>query len=147
MSIFYCLESLEMQTNQPQVLFQLGLALSKVVRLEEAIDQYRKAIALQADYAEAHNELAGLLFRTGIYDQSMQHYKRALEIRDDPVVHFNFAVFLQYMGNLEESKRHYKKVLDYNPTFVEGNSNMIAILLMRIVIYSLNVGYIPRNLG
>jgi predicted O-linked N-acetylglucosamine transferase (SPINDLY family) len=59
----------------------------------------------------------------------MQHYKRALEIRDDPVVHFYFAVFLQYMGNLEESKRHYKKVLDYNPTFVEGNSNMIAILL------------------
>ena len=129
MSIFYCLKALELQPNQPKVLFQLGVALSKVVRLNEAIEQFRKVIALQPDYVEAHNELAGLLFRTGIYDQSLQHYQRALEIRDDPVVHFNFAVFLQYMGNLDGSKKHYKKVLEFNPNFVEGNSNIIAILL------------------
>lgn len=129
MSIFYFLKSLELQPEQPQVLYKLGLSLARVGRNEEAVEYLRKAVALRPDSAEAHNNLAGVLFRSRIYDEAKDHFERSLELKDDPGVHFNYAVFLQFMGQLDQSKYHYRKVLDAAPNAVEANSNLIAILL------------------
>ena len=47
--------------------------------MDEAIDAYRKALALRADHADALNNLGYLLQEAGRLDEAIEHYRRALE--------------------------------------------------------------------
>ena len=52
-------------------------------RLDEAIDAFRRAIALRPDYAEAHNNLGNVFKDQGRLDEALACFRRALEARPD----------------------------------------------------------------
>ena len=59
------------------------LALAKQGRVDEAIVEYRKALRIKPDYAEAYNDLGGELLLRGQVDEAMALYRQALEINPD----------------------------------------------------------------
>ena len=57
----------------------LGIALADRGRIDEAIEQYRKALDINPDYVEAHNNLGIALASCGRIDEAIEHYRKALE--------------------------------------------------------------------
>ena len=55
------------------------LVLASRGRIDEALEQYRKALELQPSYAEAHNNLGLLLARRGQLDEAIAQFQKALE--------------------------------------------------------------------
>ena len=53
--------SLAVEPNQPRACNNLGNVYAAMERWEEAVENYRQAISLKADYAEAHHNLANVL--------------------------------------------------------------------------------------
>jgi tetratricopeptide (TPR) repeat protein len=49
-------------------------------RIDEAIAEYREALRLRPEYAQAHNNLGGILFRLGRLDEAQRHLGDAVRI-------------------------------------------------------------------
>ena len=61
----------------------LGLALSQSGRLNAAIAEYRKALALSPTQPRIHNNLGVALYRSGNASAAVAHFRAALAIRPD----------------------------------------------------------------
>ena len=48
--------------------------------MDEAIGQFQKALEINPNYAEAHNNLGNALLQKGQVDEAMAQYQKALEI-------------------------------------------------------------------
>jgi protein O-mannosyl-transferase len=73
----------------------LGSALARLGRLDEALASFQKAVRLQPDDAEAHSNLGNLLTERGRYDEALAHYHTALNSnRDDAETLNNLAWLL-----------------------------------------------------
>ena len=62
---------------------QARYSLGRRGRLDEAIADYRKALEIKPDYAEAHNNLGAVLAGRGQADEAIAHFRKALEVRPD----------------------------------------------------------------
>jgi tetratricopeptide (TPR) repeat protein len=104
--------------------FDLGFALQSKGRLEEAVEQYRKAVALEPSLAEAHNNL-GLALRTLKRPvEAKVALRKALGIRPDfALAHYNLGGALLDQKKLDEAVRAHRKadaLVPGNPLFKEG---------------------------
>jgi Flp pilus assembly protein TadD len=57
------------------------VALANLGRLPEAAGQFRDALALRPNYAEAHNDLGKVLMMEGKTAEAASHFREALRIR------------------------------------------------------------------
>ena len=60
--------------------YNLGNALYAAGALDEAIECYRRAIGLKADFAEAHSNLGVAFERQGRWADATECYRRATEL-------------------------------------------------------------------
>ena len=51
--------------------------------LNEATAQYQKALQINPNYVEAHNNLGIIYFRKGKMDEALSEYQKAIEIKPD----------------------------------------------------------------
>ena len=81
-------------------------------QLDEAIAQYRKALEIKPDYAEAHYNLGIALAGRGQIDEAIDHYRKALEIKPDYAkAHYNLGVALADVGRPNEALEHLQTAL------------------------------------
>jgi Tfp pilus assembly protein PilF len=78
-------------------------------RTDDAIDAYRRAIAINPNHAEAHNNL-GLALRTRHeYDAAVESFRQAMRLQPNyPAAQSNLVVALQDAGRITEDKTHAK---------------------------------------
>ena len=94
----------------------LGTALDKEGRLDEAMAEYRKALAIMPDFANAHNNLGFALFRKHRLDEAIEEYQAALE--SDPglvIARSNLGNTLLRVGRPKEAVEQFEKVLEIAP--------------------------------
>ncbi|MFO0946061.1 MAG: hypothetical protein U1D30_08960 [Planctomycetota bacterium] len=85
---------------------------------DSAIAEAEKAVALDANLAEAHSLLAQLLAERGDVGEAEKHYIIADQRESDSAnFHFNFARLLVRQGNGEHAKTQLKKALELRPDF------------------------------
>ena len=90
----------------------LGAALQSDGRLDDAIEHYRRAIAIRSDYAPAHNNMGAALRAKGQAADARASYERALAERPDyPEAHYNLANLLLDQGRLDEAIDHFRRAL------------------------------------
>lgn len=74
------------------VMYDKGLRAKEAKRYTEAITDFRNAVNLRPNFAEAWNELGFALRQTGQYAEALKAYDQALRIRP------NFPEALEYLG-------------------------------------------------
>jgi tetratricopeptide (TPR) repeat protein len=90
----------------------LAVALQAEGRLDEAIDRYRRAIAMRPEYAPAYNNLGTALHAKGRHDEAIATYQRALGLRlEYPQAHYNLANALNDAGRPREAAEHFRIAL------------------------------------
>jgi protein O-GlcNAc transferase len=133
--------------------FNLGDALWKQGRPEEAIDSFREAVRLLPNSPEARNNLGAVLQESGQLDEAIAEYRQALALSggsdgvagqstgspilpsawlgqtgDAFAAHSNLADALAKTNRQEEAIEHYRIALQRDPLAVKVRTNLGATL-------------------
>jgi len=109
--------------NLGSIFFQKG-------RMDEAFDQFQKALAIQPDYAQVNYNLATLFVQKGQVEKAIACFQKALAIKPNYTeAHYNFANVLLGRGRVDEAIVHYRKALEIRPDFAEAHNNLGNALL------------------
>jgi Tfp pilus assembly protein PilF len=98
--------------------YELGIALWKGKKPEQAVGYYRAAQALRPGTGAVHNGLGNALRDQGKPDEAAAEYRKAIDL--DPKYawhHFNLGLVLKDQGKLEEAAAEYRKAIDLDPKF------------------------------
>jgi protein O-mannosyl-transferase len=112
--------------------YNLGIVFSDEGETDQAIDQYRQAVALRPDYAEAHYNLGRLLVEQGHLDDAIAHYQKAVAINPaDAEAENNLGVTLFGIGRVDEAIVHYQKALEIQSDYAEASCNLANALIAK----------------
>jgi tetratricopeptide (TPR) repeat protein len=106
----------------------LGLALQNEGKMEEAIQQHRRALELNSSNAIAWNNLASALFATGKTKEAIESAEQGR--MQDPSLAFsyvNLGRFYEASGNVEQAISTYEEGLKRNPGNVRLQQNLARL--------------------
>src|SRR5271170_618463 len=107
----------------------LGNALARQGRLDQAVASYRQALKLDPGIADAHHNLANALSDLGQFEQAAASYRRALELNPQlEEAHNHLGNVLFELGQLNDAFTHYRRALVLKPDFAEAHNNVGIIL-------------------
>jgi len=108
----------------------LGVALAKAGRIQEAIGQYEESLQIDPDFALAQNNLAAALGKLGRTQEAIEHCIQALRIRPDYAeAHDNWGNALAQGGKYREAIEQYEQALRIRPDYAEAHYNLGAVLV------------------
>jgi tetratricopeptide (TPR) repeat protein len=96
---------------------------------EDAIDAYRRVVAIDPSYAAAWNNLGLLLHRMGRLDEALEAYRAALE--QDPrccEAAYNLGSLHEDQGAVDEAVAEYRRALELSPDYADAHFNLAGAL-------------------
>ncbi len=107
----------------------LGMALETSSRMEAAIAQYQKTIAIWPDYPGAKGHLCAALAEQGRIDESLGLFANQLPIiSTNASIHFRLGRALQQVGRLPEAIVCYKKAIELQEDMAIAHNNLAVVL-------------------
>lgn len=102
-----------------------GAALGATGRQAEAVDAYKKAIALSPKDVEAHFNAGNALKRLGRLDDAEVSYKKAISLKPDYAdAHNNLGNTYQALERLSEAEACYRNLISLKPDSIEAHNNL-----------------------
>ena len=98
-------------------------------RWKDAIDAYRRVVAIDPTYAAAWNNLGLLLHRMGRYDEAREAYDTA--VAQDPEcaeAAYNLGSLAEDQGDVEAAIAHYRRALEVSADYADAHFNLAAAL-------------------
>ena len=121
-------QMLRMHPNSFSVHFALGNSQSALRLHDLAINNYKKAIEIKPDLAEAYNNLGTCFGESGKLDEAIDSFKQAIAIQPRYAeACFNMGRYL----NSEEAIDSYKKAIELKPDFAGAYVNLGNLLRIR----------------
>ena len=106
-----------------------GITLKELGRLEEAEENFSRALAINPDSIHASFNLGLTLMELGRSKEAEVCYRRVLEINPNvPEAHNNIGIILYERGQLLEAEACYRRALTINPLFAVALSNLGSTL-------------------
>ena len=100
----------------------LGGANTGLGRIDAAIVNYKRAIEIKPDYAEAHGNLGGALQEKGDLTAAIASYNFAIKINPDYAeAHSNLGNALLAEGNRTAAIASYTRAIEINPDFASSS--------------------------
>jgi len=107
----------------------VGTALYRQGRDEEAIQHFQECVRLQPRYASAHLNLGNAFHRIGRDDDSIRAYRAGLKLKpDEAEAQYSLATLLIGKGLGEEAVQHFQQVLRLQPNYAEAHNNLGTVL-------------------
>jgi tetratricopeptide (TPR) repeat protein len=96
---------------------------------DDAVDAYRRVVAIDPTYAAAWNNLGLLLHRMGKYEDARRAYLAALE-QDGSLCEaaYNLGSLCEDLSDVEQAIRHYRMALELAPDYADAHFNLAAAL-------------------
>jgi Tfp pilus assembly protein PilF len=104
---------------------KLGGALRAKGRLDEAMAEYRRAIAVDPKYTQAHLNLGNSLYAKNRLDEAMAEYRQAITL--DPksaLAHNNLGTVLHAKGQLDAAITEYRQAIALDPKYATAHFNL-----------------------
>ena len=124
--------ALSCTTNNTIAHNNLGDAFYQQGRMNEAIAQFQKTLAIDPNNPEANYDLGNAFFQQGRMDEAIAQFQKTLAINSsDMDVHYNYAdvhnnlgnVFLR-QGRMDEAVAQFQKALAINPKDANTHYNL-----------------------
>jgi predicted O-linked N-acetylglucosamine transferase (SPINDLY family) len=110
----------------------LGNAFAAQGKQAAAIECFRQAISLKADYVQAHNNLGNMLREQGDLTGAVRCFRTVIALKPDYAeAHNNLANALVDLGDLDAAIRAYRDAIALKPDLLEARSNLLFILSYR----------------
>ena len=87
--------------------FEMGAEQMKSGDFEAAVASFKKAVALDEGYAEAHNNLAYSLRKAGEahHDDALKHYNKAIELKPELAQAYHYRGILHVLAGDEAAAK------------------------------------------
>ncbi|MEW6076602.1 MAG: tetratricopeptide repeat protein [Thermodesulfobacteriota bacterium] len=122
--------SLAENAASPRIQYNLGNALCREQRYEEAVGHYRAALRLVPDYLDAHYNLGITLYGLGKHEEAIGHYRQVLAREPGNVDALNnLGVALHASARLDEALGVFTAALKISPGDMQANWNMGDLLV------------------
>jgi tetratricopeptide (TPR) repeat protein len=116
--------------NNWMALDNLGSALLKQGRLDEAKVQLQNALEINPGDPTAHNNLGLVLLRQGRFDQAIQELRITLALKPDDILsRINLGAVLLNQGNHADAIREFQEASKRDPMNVGAHNNLAVALL------------------
>jgi tetratricopeptide (TPR) repeat protein len=113
---------------QAAIYNDLGFVLERQGLTEAAIDQYRKALALDAASASAHQNLAASLARTGDLAEAERHFRAALAQQPSAQSYTGLGLVLAKSGRVDEAIANLNDAIEADSDYVAAYDQLGTIL-------------------
>lgn len=115
--------------DQPEPYGNLGNVLYSQGKLAEAIVQYKKAVTIRPDYAEAHFSLVALQGFSGHQELVAEYLERCIQGKGETSQRLTLlAVAYKECGHLDKAIRLSRKVMEAYPGDLRGKVNLAGCL-------------------
>jgi tetratricopeptide (TPR) repeat protein len=103
----------------------LGDALADAERVDDAFEEYRKALDLAPTLPETHWNVGIGLSRRGDLDGAMREYDEALRLEPKfPQAHFSRGNVYEERGQLDAARAEYERAVALKPDFAQAYYNL-----------------------
>jgi Flp pilus assembly protein TadD len=103
----------------------LGMALERLGRIDEAIYFYQEALHINPNYTQALNNLGRAMEKQGKIVEAIQHYSKALQMNPNlSEAHNNLGNALVKQGKYSDAVKHYSEALRLNPEYAQAYYNL-----------------------
>ncbi len=107
----------------------LGVSLAQQGKMDEAIENFSKALQIYPDHVEAHMALGLALAQQGKMSEAMAHYSEGLRIQPDYAEgHLTMGQMLEYQGKTDEAIEHYSEAVRILPHYTEARMALALAL-------------------
>ena len=101
-------------------------------RVDEAIELYRKSLALRPENAETHNNLGAALDHQGQTNDAVAEYERALALRPHfPEAERNLGDILLREGQVDSAIGHFRESIRLRPEIARPHYSLAGALLRK----------------
>jgi Flp pilus assembly protein TadD len=112
-------------TNNYLANFNLGNALRKQGKVNEAVARYQKALEIDPRHAQAHVNLGAILSQKGRLNEAISQFQTAVQFEpDNAEAHYNLALALGDQGHLGEAIPQYMEALRIQPDSAQYHYNL-----------------------
>lgn len=111
------------KTPTASVYNKRGIAKLQMLRLDEAKKDFEKAIKIEKDYPEAHNNLGAVLYSRKDYSGAIKHYKKAIEKRPTASFYSNLGTAYFARKWYDKAQESYMQALQLDADVFEHQRN------------------------
>ncbi len=96
----------------------------------EEYDCYVRALRLNPNYVDAHNNLGVVLYQQGRREAGVAHFFEAVRLQPGSApAHNNLGGVLMDQGKFDDALSHLKSAIEINPNYVDAHNNLGLALL------------------
>ena len=110
-------------------------ATSTVVYGGKSKEEYQQAIPALEEKLQGSpediavlQELAIAQYNSGQFEAAAQTYQKMIALKDEPVMHNNYANVLRDWGKTDEAKAEYQKAIDADPALAVAYINLATVM-------------------
>jgi Flp pilus assembly protein TadD len=121
-----------LNTKEVEIINQLATASLQQGKAQEAVDLYKKAIAIDPDHAETYSNIGAGLRQLGMYREALDAYDRAISLNPkSEIAHSNRGVICNDLGMFGEAHQAYSEAIKLNADYIEPYFNRGNLAVLR----------------
>ncbi len=115
-----------MASHSAEQWFEIGMGCdTSAETLEQAVDAYRRALALSPEWTEAHINLGTTLYQLDRMDEARKEFATAVTL--DPLsalAEFNLGCVLEHNGQTIQAIEHLRRAVELSPEMADAHLNL-----------------------